>query len=452
LPWRDAARRRATATRAATRRSARRGRRREHVGRHRRHFDLQVDAVEQRAAQPASVASDLVRRAAAGRPRIAEVAAGAGVHRRHELEAGRKVGPGAGARDGEPAGLERLPQCLEGGARELRKLVEEEHPVVRQRGLPGAWRRAAADERGRRGAVVRRPERAKAPARVVEGAGRAPDRRRLERGIVVEWRQQPGQASRQHRLAAARRAGHQQRVPAGGGDLEGALGRCLSLHVGQVWKRPCGAPCRRLDADQRRSVRGIAGQQRPDDIEQVASAVHRHAVDEGGLPRALERQHEPARAAAGTSRAPAGEPHGDGAAHRPDLAAEGELAGIGMESDALGIELAVGSEDADGDRQVEAARLLRQVGGGEVDGHPAVVRKAEPAREERGAHPLAGLLDLGLGETDEREGRQAVGQMHLDGHLRRIEPAQRAAHDGGEAHGSILRASDDGLHPEAGAP
>jgi hypothetical protein len=41
--------------------------RRAALGRHRRHFDVQVDAVQQRAAELALVARDLVRRAAAGR-------------------------------------------------------------------------------------------------------------------------------------------------------------------------------------------------------------------------------------------------------------------------------------------------------------------------------------------------------------------------------------------------
>ena len=60
--------------------------------RHRRHLDVDVDAVEQRAADPAHVALDLRRRAVAGVPRVAEVAARARVHRRDQHEAGRERG------------------------------------------------------------------------------------------------------------------------------------------------------------------------------------------------------------------------------------------------------------------------------------------------------------------------------------------------------------------------
>ena len=44
----------------------------------------------------------------------------------------------------------------------------------------------------------------------------------------------PGQAGREHRLAGAGRADHQQVVTAGSGDLEGLAGQRLALHVGQV--------------------------------------------------------------------------------------------------------------------------------------------------------------------------------------------------------------------------
>jgi hypothetical protein len=59
-------------------------------------------------------------------------------------------------RDGDDAVLERLPQRLEDGAGELRQLIHEENPEVRERDLAGTRARAAADDGGRRGAVMRR--------------------------------------------------------------------------------------------------------------------------------------------------------------------------------------------------------------------------------------------------------------------------------------------------------
>ena len=57
-----------------------------------------------------------------------------------------------------------------------------------------------------------------------------------------------------------------------------------------------------------------------------------------------------------------------------------------------------------------------QVGRCEADRHALVVREFEPARLQGGADPLARLLDFGVGQTDQREARQAVGEMHFDRH------------------------------------
>ena len=59
---------------------------------------------------------------------------------------------------------------------------------------------------------------------VGELAGDRMDHADLQRLGRIERRQEAGQACRQHRLAGAGRADHQQVVAAGGGDLERALG------------------------------------------------------------------------------------------------------------------------------------------------------------------------------------------------------------------------------------
>ena len=60
-------------------------------------LDRNVDAVEQRPGQLRAVARDLVGRATAPAAVVAEIAAGAGIHRGDELEARGEVAPG-GAR------------------------------------------------------------------------------------------------------------------------------------------------------------------------------------------------------------------------------------------------------------------------------------------------------------------------------------------------------------------
>jgi hypothetical protein len=207
------------------------------LGLHGRHLDLQVDAVEQRSRQPSLVTRDQVGRAAALLRRAScgtEPAAGAGVHRRDELEAGRKRGLASGARNRDAAGLERLAQRLQRGARHLRGLVEEQYPAVSQRDLARPRWRAAAHQSRRAGAVVGAAERAHFPMGRIEGAAQTGERCAGQRLGLAHRRQQAGQALRQHRLAGAGRADHQEAVRPRGSNFERALGAGLATHGAKV--------------------------------------------------------------------------------------------------------------------------------------------------------------------------------------------------------------------------
>ena len=76
-----------------------------------------------------------------------------------ELEPGREERLARRPRDRDDAVLERLPQRLERGPLELGQLVEQQHAAMREARLAGPRPGAAADDRRRRGAVVRRAER-----------------------------------------------------------------------------------------------------------------------------------------------------------------------------------------------------------------------------------------------------------------------------------------------------
>src|SRR5207249_3741663 len=73
-----------------------------------RDFDVDVDAVEQRAGDALEIALDLGWRAGAGVDGITVVAARARVHRRDHHAAGRVVERGDGAADRDAAVFERL--------------------------------------------------------------------------------------------------------------------------------------------------------------------------------------------------------------------------------------------------------------------------------------------------------------------------------------------------------
>ena len=80
---------------------------------------MQVDAVQERAADSAHVAFDQHRIAFAGVPRVAEVAAGAWIHGgdKHEARGERRGSEGAG--DGDGAAFERLAKDFEAAAIEF---------------------------------------------------------------------------------------------------------------------------------------------------------------------------------------------------------------------------------------------------------------------------------------------------------------------------------------------
>lgn len=84
--------------------------------------EVQVDAVQQWPGELGAVALDLFRRTAATAAGVAEIAAGAGVHRCHQLEACREAHTAAGAGDDNFAPFQRFAENLQDLAIELRQL------------------------------------------------------------------------------------------------------------------------------------------------------------------------------------------------------------------------------------------------------------------------------------------------------------------------------------------
>ncbi len=95
-------------------------------------------------------------------------------------------------------------------------------------------------------------------------------------------------------------------------------------------------------------------------------------------------------------------------------------------------------QDAERDRQIEAAGFLRQIGRREIDGDPAR-RKFELRILQRRANAIARFAHLGLRQTDQVHGRKPAGQMHLDGDSRRVDAGQRTAVHDGDCHGNFPR-------------
>jgi len=110
----------------------------------------QVDAIEQRPAEPAAVAGE-VGFTASTPIDIPRVAARTRVGRRDQHEPSRIQRGVVRPHDCHAPILERLAQCLQGRPRELRELVQEQHPVMRQHHLADTSPLRAADEARRGG-------------------------------------------------------------------------------------------------------------------------------------------------------------------------------------------------------------------------------------------------------------------------------------------------------------
>src|SRR5439155_23797124 len=113
----------------------------------------QIDAIEQRPGNSRSVTGDLIWRAPALAASVAQVTAGAWIHRRDELEACRKRRLTRGARNMDLSGFERLAQYFEHSAIPLGKLVKEQHAMVSERNLAGPRIASSANESHGRGGV-----------------------------------------------------------------------------------------------------------------------------------------------------------------------------------------------------------------------------------------------------------------------------------------------------------
>ena len=110
----------------------RRRRQRQVRSRDARHVHEEVEAVQQRAGKAAAIVRRAARRTVAGAVRLVNMAAAAGIHRGHELEAGRIDNMPVGACDRHPADLQRLPERLQRRADEFGQLVQEQHAAMRQ--------------------------------------------------------------------------------------------------------------------------------------------------------------------------------------------------------------------------------------------------------------------------------------------------------------------------------
>ena len=127
--------------------------------RHGRNLHVQVYTVHQRARDASHITAHGRWSTGTLLVGVVIVAARAGVHRGYEREVRRVINRVAHPRDGYMFILHRLAQHLQHRVSKLGHLVEEQHAIVCQRHLTRLGRVTTANERHRRGHMVRGTER-----------------------------------------------------------------------------------------------------------------------------------------------------------------------------------------------------------------------------------------------------------------------------------------------------
>ena len=141
---------------------------RELIRRNRRHFDVNVDPIEQRSRDASAVTSHLFGRAMAFARVVTEIPARARIHRGNQGKARWKRNAERRARDGDATVLQWLTQRLERAAWKLQQLVEEQDAVMREANFARAWDAAAPDQSCRRNGMVGRTEWARGEAEATD--------------------------------------------------------------------------------------------------------------------------------------------------------------------------------------------------------------------------------------------------------------------------------------------
>jgi hypothetical protein len=398
---------------------------------------VDIDAIEERAADFCNVALDDRRSAVALTGPVVEIAAGAGVHGGGEHEGGGEGEGHGGAGDGNVTVFERLAQDFENVAGKLGELVEEEDAVVGEGDFAGAGNGAAADEARVGDGVVRGAERplGNESGFGVEDTGDGVDLGGLEGFVESEGREDRGETAGEHGFAGAGRADHQNVVTTGGGDLEGALGGLLAANVGEVegemlelvkdlsgfdFEGGC------LNA----AVAGLVEQVA--DLEEGLDGIDVDALDDGGFAGVGFGDDEVFDAALA-----GGDGDGQHAGNGAEGAVEAELADEEEVGEVAELERAVSAENADRHGEVEAGAFFFNVGGGEVDGDVGG-GELEAGVADGGADAVTAFANGGVGKADRVEvvflGLHA-GEVHFDVDDAGIDAVNGGA-EGGEEHGA----------------
>jgi len=211
---------------------------------------------------------------------------------------------------------------------------------------------------------------------------------------------------------------HEDVVATSGGDLEGALGDVLAADVAEVGLVLDGFVEEGGAVDHERLGEDVApglgvggrGVEQLADLEERDDGIDVDTGDDGGLASVAGWDDEVVDAGGAS-----GDGDGQHALYGAQGAIEAEFADENEVRDVFDGKGAVGTEDADGDGEVEAGALFLEVGGREVDGD-AGGREVEAGVLNGRTDAVARLADSRVRESDSGEGlllRLDAGKVDL---------------------------------------
>ncbi len=240
----------------------------------------------------------------------------------------------------------------------------------------------------------------------VQEAGDGEDLCRFDRLGKRQVGEDRHEALGEHGLSGAGGADHQEVVPPGGGDLQGALGLLLAADLVEIDGVVETPPEELARIDPHRCDRGSAAEE----LHDLGEMIHRYDLDLGDERRLggiLPREDHPPDAQ-GTC--PEG--RGKGAVDPLHAAVQREFAQDEVVGEGPGGEELLGGQDRDGDRQVEGGALLFDIGGGQIDGD-MMAGEGVAGVLDGGLDPVLALPDGHVGEADGRKQGKAGGEIDL---------------------------------------
>ena len=201
-----------------------------------RHFDMQIDTIEQRPGNALTISLHLDWAATAFAFEIAEVAARTWIHRCDQHELGRERDAASRARHCHFPVLKRLAHYLQCRSFKLGQLIEKKDAVVSEADFAGIWKRAATEQANIADRMMRIAKRSCGDEGFfgIEQPSDAMNLGRINGFIERERRNNSRNAFGQHRFARPRRTNHQDVVTSGNRDFDGPFNVALALHVAEI--------------------------------------------------------------------------------------------------------------------------------------------------------------------------------------------------------------------------